>query len=89
MLCTHSNTHPLVRTQGKVGEDLMLLSQRHDLNLEKKGLPGDFLTRHGNFAGPRDTFYATMNQLSYNEKHLGEPRVDTYIWNGRNQHDRK
>lgn len=40
------------------------MARREDLRLEKKGLPGDMLTRHGNFSGPRDAFYSTINQLT-------------------------
>jgi hypothetical protein len=79
----------VIYTQGKVGDDLLNVSQRQDQTLEKKGLPGDFLTRHGDFAGPRDTHYATVNQLTYTNKQLSEPRVDTFLWNGRNHHDAK
>jgi len=73
--------------EGKTGDDLLIISQRQDQQLSKKGLPGDFLTRHGNFAGPRENFFATINQLTYGPKQHGDPRVDTFIWTGQNHHD--
>eukprot|EP00967_Tisochrysis_lutea_P104674 scaffold159062_cov15-Tisochrysis_lutea.AAC.1 len=74
-------------SHGKTGDDLLIISQRQDQQLSKKGLPGDFLTRHGNFAGPRENFFATINQLTYGPKQHGDPRVDTFIWTGQNHHD--
>nr|AEU11038.1 flagellar associated protein 107 [Dunaliella salina] len=73
--------------EGKTGDDLLFVSQREDQRLNTKGLPGGFLTRHGDFAGPRENFYATMNQLAYGPKQHGDPRVDTFMWTGQNRHD--
>ncbi|KAF5840975.1 flagellar associated protein [Dunaliella salina] len=81
---THRADH---NPEGRTGDDLLFISQRQDQRLNTKGMPGDFLTRHGNFAGPRENFYATMNQLAYGPKQHGDPRVDTFIWTGQNRHD--
>lgn len=79
---------------GKTGSELLEAAQRHDQRLETQGLGADMLKRHGRFDHPQQSFYATMNQLTYGEdRQHGEPRVETYIWNakmdpGSNTHNR-
>ncbi|GAX73585.1 hypothetical protein CEUSTIGMA_g1036.t1 [Chlamydomonas eustigma] len=74
--------------QGKVGEDLAYISQRHDRQLSNEGQSGDVLFRHGDFLQPRMDAAASLNSLTYGEKQHGEPRVQTYLWDGSNHHSR-
>jgi len=70
---------------GKTGDDLMYFSQRHDRELSNFGLKGDVLFRHGDFKQDPVKCHATLNSLTHGEKHLGEPRVQTYLWTGSNR----
>jgi len=44
--------------------------------------------RHGDFWAPRQTYFASMNQLTFpaNRFH-GESRTDAYVWSGSNRHN--
>lgn len=82
-----ANAHD-TSAQGKTGQELLFASIREDEQLEKRGLPGDFLTRHGDFTRPRDAHFATLNQLTFPApRQIVEPRVETHLWSGKNLHD--
>mmetsp|Transcript_28464 Transcript_28464/g.80318 ORF Transcript_28464/g.80318 Transcript_28464/m.80318 type:complete len:238 (-) Transcript_28464:194-907(-) len=69
--------------EGKYGAEALQASERQDLAVTAETTRDqDVLTRHGKFTEPAGTCYATLNQLTYGEKQLGEPRVATYLWWG-------
>ncbi|GFH30087.1 flagellar associated protein 107 [Haematococcus lacustris] len=74
--------------EGKTGEALAAASHRRDLDTTLEGPGMDILTRHGEFAEPRQTFHATMNQLTFAAERVhGEPRVRDHMWTGKNVHN--
>jgi len=73
---------------GKSGPELAVTAARHDKELATQGLGSDLLTRHGDFWQPRQTYYASLNQLTYGaDRHHQEPRVGTYLWTAGNTHN--
>jgi hypothetical protein len=71
----------------------MLVSDVQDVSqtekaVSKAGIGADLLTRHGDFLQPRETYFATYNQLTFPaERHVEEQRTTAYTWSDRNQHN--
>lgn len=62
--------------QGKTGAELLQASQRQDKELSSEGQGPDLLTRHGRFDRPQETYYASLNELTYGkDRYHGEPRA--------------
>lgn len=74
--------------QGKTGAELAFVSQRLDKDHQAKAISGDVLMRHGDFWAPRESYYATLNQLTFpTHRFHGEPRVQTHVWADGNTHN--
>lgn len=73
--------------QGKVGDDLVVASQRHDHDRAQSDLRWDTLSRHGTFAAARTHDCASMYQMVNGLRGEDAQRVQRYLWQGRKRND--
>eukprot|EP00879_Flechtneria_rotunda_P015302 GHRR01015996.1.p1 GENE.GHRR01015996.1~~GHRR01015996.1.p1 ORF type:complete len:177 (+),score=57.20 GHRR01015996.1:659-1189(+) len=66
--------------KGRTGPELAASYQRTDLTRVSKCVPATLKFTHGDPHEQSMTCFATLNQLAYGEKCIGEPRVEQYLW---------
>eukprot|EP00775_Hariotina_reticulata_P004735 gene4735-4985_t len=71
--------------QGKTGADLAASYCRTDLTRVGKCVPAALKFHHGDPQEPPMECFATINQLTYGEKVLGEPPVQQYLWSAKTE----
>ncbi|GLI70435.1 hypothetical protein VaNZ11_015345 [Volvox africanus] len=81
-----TTTNSLLYTSaGKTGPDLMEACERHDLN--RVGVKGELLTRHGRFDQPPIQCLGTTYQMTHGRVDGTDRRVQSYLWHGHKQND--
>eukprot|EP00873_Tetraselmis_striata_P040326 jgi/Tetstr1/460590/TSEL_000515.t1 len=74
---------------GKYGPDAAEAGQRKDLELKYAGdRSATVLIAHGPADEPPTTCFGTLNQLTFKDKTVEDPRLQTYLWNGSKFNDR-
>ncbi|KAF6254204.1 flagellar associated protein [Scenedesmus sp. NREL 46B-D3] len=71
------------KPEGRMGAELAASYTRTDLSRVGKCVPASLKFTHGDPHEPPMQCFATVNQLAFGEKSLGEPAVQQYLWSGK------